>query len=234
MKEGRKKEWMNEWWLHWFFLLLLLFLLLLFLLLLFLRLLLFFLFAMNLKLSDTATDEHCWIYSETAWKFNLNPLLKQVDPPFFHNCPLKIVKLHCGTPIVDVALGKLAVSDLSLSPFGSLIKNCPISWRRPNLDPQPPANSLHVHSSDALNALEDLKDLSGTEIWWSAVNQTWLSLAGLGLSLACALLFAIDGIRWLKPTLNSMLLMWPFWDQVLLRSCADAEKVCLFFVRLHE
>ena len=26
------------------------------------------------------------------------PLWKQVDPPFFHNCPLKIVKLHCGTP----------------------------------------------------------------------------------------------------------------------------------------
>ena len=88
------------------------FLLLLFLLLL---LLLFFLFTMKLKLSDTATDEHCWIYSETAWKFNLNPLLKRVDPHFFYNCPLKLSNFIVAHPIVDVALGKPAVSDLSLS-----------------------------------------------------------------------------------------------------------------------
>ena len=119
---------------------------------------------------------------------------------------------------------------ISLSPFGSLIKNCPISWRRPNLDPQPPANSLHVHSSDALNALEDLKDLSGTEIWWSTVNHMnlpWLCLHSAFCNynpLAQANLeFYVADVAFLGSC-------WPFF---LLGIC-DAEKVCPFFVRLHE
>ena len=85
------------------------FLLLLFLLLL---LLLFFLFTKKLKLSDTATDEHSMkVHSQS-------PLLKRVDPPFIHNCPLKLSNFIVAHPIVDVSLGKLS----DLSPFGSLMK----------------------------------------------------------------------------------------------------------------
>ena len=78
----------------------------------FLLILLFFLFAMKLKLSDTATDEHSMkVHSQS-------PLLKRVDPPFIHNCPLKLSNFIVAHPIVDVSLGKLS----DLSPFGSLMK----------------------------------------------------------------------------------------------------------------